>query len=338
MSSVTLIGDIGGTHLRLALADPTREQPLLQDSVRVYQVVDFPNLAEAIQTHLQTLDTKANSGLIAIAAHVRGDQVKLTNQPWAFSIDSTRRSLQFDSLRIVNDFAAQAASLALLDSEDVHRIGAPAPGPATGERSLAVLGPGTGLGVSAAFLNGRQGFVLETEGGHMDFAPGNEEEAEILKRLAQRYGRVSYERLICGRGLVNIYSALSEIAGQTGEPPSPEDITRCADQGDLICHHTLEVFAAVLGAVAGDVALCFGAWDGVYLAGGIIEPLLSLIEKGPCRHRFEFKGRFSVALQRVPLLAMRHPCPGLLGAAALASGTIRIHRAGDARVCKQGPA
>ena len=150
------------------------------------------------------------------------------------------------------------------------------------ERTLAVLGPGTGLGVAAVTLRNGAPLVLETEGGHASFAPVDAEEVAILGQLARRFGRVSWERVLSGPGLANIDAALRAIAGVTGEPLAPEAVTaRAAAGDDPIAVRSVEVFCALLGAFAGDVALLYGAWDGVFIAGGIAPTLAGPLAAGP---------------------------------------------------------
>jgi glucokinase len=210
-----------------------------------------------------------------------------------------------------------ALCVPLLRQEDVCAVGAPvrASIDAQSSRTFAIVGPGTGLGVGALLV--REGHVtaLETEGGHMSFAPGNEEEIEILRRLAARFGRVSNERLLCGSGLVNLYGVLCEMAGMRAQLLAPEEITQRADS-DAMCRRAVERFSELLGAVAGDLVLAFGAWDGVYLTGGLAPQLAPWLQQGGFRWRFEDKGRFSATMTRVPTSVVLRADAGLLGAAA----------------------
>jgi glucokinase len=192
------------------------------------------------------------------------------------------------------------------------------PAPLSVPRTYAVLGPGTGLGVGGLLIRDGRRFPLETEGGHVSFPPGTPEELKILDRLSKQFGRVSNERLICGPGLVNIHRALSEIAGVDPGILEPPDITTRAAQGDALCIRTLDVFCAVFGAISGDLVLTLGAWDGVFLTGGLVPRILDNLQHSGFRQRFEHKGRFSSAMAKTPTLAIMHPRPGLLGAAAFA--------------------
>jgi glucokinase len=226
-----------------------------------------------------------------------------------------------EAVHLVNDFAAQAMAVPLHTHEQLSSVGAQAM-PPLGTRdtqTFVVVGPGTGLGVAGLLRREGRWSVLETEGGHAGFAAHTTEDVEILHRLNARFGRVSNERMICGNGLVNLYLALADIAGQPPEEYTPEDITaRATDASDPLCVRTVETLAGIFGSVAGDLVLSLGGWDGVYLTGGVLKILMPWLQNGGFRERFEAKGRFRDTMERVPTIAITHPEPGLLGAAALA--------------------
>ncbi|WP_425479159.1 glucokinase [Pseudoxanthomonas composti] len=315
-----LLADIGGTNARFALADVEAVQPFLADSLREFVVADFPSLADAAKHYLEQTGAVAQNGVFAVAGRVDGDEARITNHPWVISVARTRQALGFDGLLLVNDFAAQAMAVSLLTPSDVVQVGSArwSPAPLTQNRTYAVIGPGTGLGAAGLIIRNGRRYPLETEGGHVSFPPGTPEEIEILQILSSQFGRVSNERLICGPGLVNIHRAVSELAGEDPGPLAPKDITARAAAGDPRCLHALDVFCAVFGAIAGDLVLTLGAWDGVFLAGGLVPKLLPSLQHSGFRQRFEHKGRFSPTMARIPTLANVHPQPGLLGAAAYA--------------------
>jgi glucokinase len=318
----TLLADLGGTNVRFALSDPTAAKPFQMDSVRRYQVSDFASLTDAIRQYFIDSGLSAQHALIAAAGRISdGETVQITNNPWAISARNLRTELSMQSVRLVNDFAAQSMAVMLLQPEDLVPVGGlplPRPG-AREEQTFVIVGPGTGLGVGGLLLRQGECSVLQTEGGHAGFAAHTPEDIEILHRLNQRYGRVSNERLICGNGLVNLYSVLCEIAGQTPEPLKPEDISQRANAGsDPLCVQVVETFAGIFGSVAGDLVMTLGAWDGVYLTGGLVPILLPWMERGHFRERFESKGRFRETMEQVPTQAIMNPEPGLVGAAALA--------------------
>ncbi|WP_374014095.1 glucokinase [Pseudoxanthomonas koreensis] len=325
MADPFLIADIGGTNARFALADPSASSPLLADSVREFAVAQFPSLAEAARHYLEQADATARRGVFAVAGRVDGDQARITNHPWVISRQRTRDMLSFDQVELINDFAAQAMAISLYGPDDVVAIGGVSWTPASGQdpRTYAVLGPGTGLGVGGLVVRDGRCYPLETEGGHVSFPPGTPEEIRILEILSAQYGRVSNERLVCGPGLVNIHRALCVIAGVDPGLLEPKDVTARAAQGDVLCMRAVDVFCAVFGAISGDLVLTLGAWDGVFLTGGLVPKMLDSLRHSGFRQRFEYKGRFSPTMGQVPSLAVLHPQAGLLGAAAYAVDLVR---------------
>ena len=323
--ALALLADIGGTNARFALADTGSATPLRLDTVHGFAVADFPSLAEAAQHYLDTTGhgdgATIRRAVFAVAGRVDGDEARITNHPWVISRPRTRQQLGLDDVELVNDFAAQAMAIPLLQPGDYTPIGGvpwAVPTDADGPCTYAVIGPGTGLGVGALVIRDGQHHPLETEGGHVSFPPGTPEEIRILEHLSSQFGRVSNERLICGPGLVNIHRALSEIAGVDPGPMRPADITAGAAAGDPRCSRAVDVFCAVFGAIAGDLVLTLGAWNGVFLTGGLVPKMLDSIRHSGFRQRFEHKGRFSPTMGQVPSVAVTHPHAGLLGAAAIA--------------------
>jgi glucokinase len=320
LSDRALLADVGGTNVRFALADPAANPPLLMDSIQPYAVADFPSLAAAARRYIDTSKVSVAHGVIAIAGRVEQDEARMTNHPWVVSRPQIQQELGLQTLQLVNDFVAQAMAVRLFADGDLQAIGPLAPSTTqAGTRTYVVLGPGTGLGVGALLLRDGRWTALATEGGHVGFAPGTAEESAVLQHLAAQYGHVSNERLVSGGGLVNLHGALAALAGKAPDAPlEPADITAKAHAGDALCQHVIDLFCAVFGSVAGDMALALGAWDGVYLSGGLVPRLLAQLQRPGFRQRFDAKGRYTQALTRVPTLAVTHPQPGLLGAAALA--------------------
>ena len=322
-----LVADIGGTNARFALADTRAAAPLDTDSIGEYPVAQFPSLADAAAHYLHERGAQAHSGVFAVAGRVDGDEARITNHPWVISRSRTAAQLGFSGLHLINDFVAQAMSIALLQSSDVVQIGGAGwqPADATQARNYCVIGPGTGLGVGGLLVRDGRYYPLATEGGHASFAPATPEQIRVLEILTQQFGRVSNERLICGPGLVNLHRALSEIAGQDPGQLQPAQVSERAAAGDPIAVRAIEVFMEIFGAVAGDAVLVQGAWDGVFLTGGLVPRLLGPLQHSGFRHCFESKGRFTATLSQVPSLAITHPCPGLLGATAYAVDAQRAH-------------
>jgi glucokinase len=321
-AALTLLADLGGTNVRFGLADPSAPSPLLMDTVRRYRVADFDSLASAAKQYLGETSLEASHAVIAAAGRISdGETVKITNNPWAISAKNLAKDLGLKNVHLVNDFAAQSMAVMLLQPKDLVTVGKPALPElrATGDQTFVIVGPGTGLGVGGLLLREGKYSVLQTEGGHAGFAAHSAEDIEILKRLNERYGRVSNERLICGQGLVNVYNALCDIAGRPNEDLQPEDITRRAEKdNDALCIQAIETFCGIFGSVAGDLVLTLGGWDGVYLTGGMIPVILPWLDRGHFRERFEAKGRFQDTMQQVPTQAIMNPEPGLVGATAIA--------------------
>jgi glucokinase len=321
-----LVADVGGTHVRFALVDIAAADPLIGASARRFRAAEFASFGAAVQRYLDESGTHPAALVIAAAGVVDEGEVRLTNNvPWVISRDAIAAGFGFAEVALLNDFAAMALSVSLLQPRDLHAVGTPAPVPFDARRrqTFAILGAGTGLGVGALIVREGHAHALETEGGHASFAPGTAEEIDIYRRFSARFGRVSHERALCGSGLVNLYAALADIAGVEARFSAPEQITAAADS-DALSRRAVEVFCEQLGSVAGDLALTFGAWDGVYVTGGLAPLLTRWIERGGFRRRFEDKGRLSPAVARVPTSIVQHADPGLLGAAAwamMAAGT-----------------
>ncbi|HZR36885.1 MAG TPA: glucokinase [Nevskia sp.] len=316
-----LVADIGGTNARFALAASGAKRPQIL-ALREFATARFGSPADAIAHYLaQAGAAPPQRAVIAVASPVTGDAIRLSNNPWSFSITALQRQTGIGQVRVINDFAAIGKAIPHLQPCDLHALGeAEAPSaPVEGERHCAVLGPGTGLGVCRVVLRREQSMVLETEGGHIGFAPGDDYETAVLEHLSLRYPRVSMERLISGPGLCNLHAAVCAIEDRPGGGATAEEITAAARRGgDAACVRAVELFCAILGSFAGDVALLHGAWHGLYLGGGMTVKLLPWLERGAFRRRFEAKGRFEGLMRSIPTRAILHAQPGLLGAAACA--------------------
>lgn len=319
----TLLADIGGTNARFALADPRAPMPLMADSVRTYPVASSASPEDAARRYLQETGARVDRAVIAIAARIAGDQASMLNHPWVVSRSGLCAQLELKDAVLINDFTAQAMAVTMLGPDDCAVIGPASWQPLLGagapaDQVLAVIGPGTGLGVGGLVVRDGRAHALDSEGGHVSFAPGSALEASILQRLSTRFGRVSNERLVCGPGLVNIHRALAEMAGDDPGVRTAAEITAAALAGDGRSAQAVEVFCVVFGAIAGDLVLTLGAWQGVFLTGGMVPRLLAQLRRPGFRRRFEHKGRFSATMARVPAVAVLHRNPGLLGAAAIA--------------------
>jgi glucokinase len=178
-----------------------------------------------------------------------------------------------------------------------------------------MIGAGTGFGASALVRDGRAEAVLSTEGGHIAYAPTDALEAEILRLLSLKFGRVSVERILSGPGLVNLHLAMLELEGRKPECDSPDSVSRLAEAGDPLALRTIQLFCDIMGSVAGDFALAYGAQGGVCIAGGVAPRLLGYLEKSDFRRRFEAKGRFESYLRAIPSMIVTQPYAALLGSA-----------------------
>lgn len=325
---LALIADIGGTNARFALTDPSTRVPALMES-RTLQNADFASLQHAIEHYLSTVYARPRHAAIAVACPVGADEIRLTNRAWSFSRRELASALDFEHLHMLNDFGAVAWAIPGLGDDDLVTLHDTGSVPAMGG-AITVLGPGTGLGVALLHGDGPRGWhVIETEGGHVSFAPQGDEEHRIERWMSARHGRTSNERLLCGKGLSEIDAVLrgipaiaSGVPVQPGESTAsmpdlrhPADIVAAALDGhDLQARQSLARFCAVLGSVAGDCALVHGA-SHVVIAGGIIPRFIPFLRSSAFRERFLAKGRFAAHLERVGVHVITHPHPGLLGAA-----------------------
>ena len=306
-----LVADIGGTNARFALETASGKI----EQVDVLPCNDYDTLVDAIKEYLKRVGNPVVShAAIAIANPIVGDWVQMTNHHWAFSIETTRQALNLDTLILLNDFTAQALAITQMDVKDLVQIG----GAEVLENApKAVLGPGTGLGVSGLIPDGRGGYTaLAGEGGHVSFSPFDDAEIMIWQYAKKKYGHVSAERFLSGAGLVLIYEALAEREGVKRQKLSPAEISERALSGTSpLCRLTLDIFCAMLGTVSSNLALTLGARGGVYLCGGIIPRFIDYFKSSPFRTRFESKGRFDAYLAAIPVYIVLADYPGIAGAA-----------------------
>jgi glucokinase len=312
LKSVRLLADIGGTNARFALQQAGADGFA---DIEVLACGDYPTIDAAVRAYLARADARGlavggvKHAAIAIANPVEGDEVSMTNHCWRFSIAALKAALGLDTLLVVNDFAALAMSLPHLKAEQRERIGG---GVAQAGKPIGLIGPGTGLGVSGVVPCGGRWVALAGEGGHVSFAPVTKQEMKILQALWEEYGHVSAERLLSGPGLELIHRTL---AGQ--RLSAPEITSRALEGSSIACRETVEAFCAVLGSVAGNVALTLGATGGMYIGGGIVPRLGKLFTGSRFRERYEGKGRLSSYLARIPTWLVVEEYPALRGVAAM---------------------
>ncbi len=311
MTGPALLADLGATHVRFALADAG-----VPRDIAVMRTVEHASFEAAAAAYLAAYPPGARPRVAAIAvpAPTGAAEIRLTNLGWRFAPATVARALGLESCRVCNDFEAVARALPRLRPEDAVDVG-PARIAADGVR--AVLGPGTGLGMATLVHSGSRWLPLAGEGGHATLAPANAEEAAICAWLRDRYGHASAERALSGPGLVNLYLAHAALAGKPSVPaPAPADVTAAAVAGDALAARALATFFALLGSVAGDLALVSGARGGIWLAGGILPRLVERLQGSAFRERFIAKGRFREWLDAIPTRLIVHSQPGLLGLAA----------------------
>ena len=314
------IADVGGTWARFGLvgADGTVGR------IAVRECREYVGFAESAADYLQGLGPAAprpRRAAVAVACPVMGDRVTLTNHPWSFSIEETRSRFGFDTLAVVNDFSAVARGIPHLGNGDLVQVGGGRP---VAGAALAVLGPGTGLGVSGLIPAGDGGWaILEGEGGHVTMSAADAREMEVLAVLAREFGHVSAERVLSGPGLVNLYSALCRVDGDAPEraPTSHEVMARGLARTSSRCREALKLAAGMLGAFAANLALTLGARGGVYVGGGIVPRHAAAFARSGFRRRFEDKGRFSEYLSAIPTYVVLHEFPAFLGLASLVRGS-----------------
>lgn len=313
-----LIGDIGGTNARFALAAPdgagfSNELTLACD--------DYETAEQGIADYL------ARSGCgqpdlicLAAAGPVVNDCVRFINNHWVLDSRVLREKFLSPNVQLLNDFEAIAYSIPKLGENDVATIGVVLSEP-EGKKQLTfgVLGPGTGLGMGGLLVRENGIYPIVGEGSHAGFAPETAMQFKLLKQLRQRFERVSSERLVSGPGLENIYWALCKIRGESAiEITAAEIFSRVLANEDAIAKEATELFFEILGQVAGNLALAISSFDGVYLAGGILKRYPDMLKSSSFRSGFESKGRHRALMEKIPTLLILHPQPGLLGASCRA--------------------
>ncbi|MCP5287234.1 MAG: glucokinase [Burkholderiaceae bacterium] len=313
-----LIADIGGTYARFAL-EFSAGQFEHATSLRCADHADFH---AAVTAYLASVPApRPDHAAVAIANPVEGDQVRMTNYHWQFSIEQMRDELALETLVVVNDFTALAMALPRLGRHDTRQVGGGEP---RARSVIGLLGAGTGLGVSGLIPAGDGHVALGTEGGHVSFGPRDAREHAILAFAEREFDHVSFERLVSGPGLELIHRALRDRAGL---PPdglkAPEITRRGLDGSDALCRETLDAFCAMLGTAASNLAVTLGAMGGIFIGGGIVPRLGAYFEQSPFRARFEDKGRFSAYLAGIPTYVITAENATFIGASAILSEQLR---------------
>lgn len=317
--SSLLVGDIGGTNARFALA--RRDTPGFSDVLQL-PCADFDNAHSAIDYYLNAQNANAPEIIsLAAAGPVTAQSVRFTNNHWSLVAADLAANFPGAKVRLLNDFEAIAYAIPYLAAEDCLQVGLPDSGalPAD-DYTVGVIGPGTGLGAVGLKRVDGVSIPIAGEAGHIGFAPTTQVQLEILSILREHFDRVSSERLVCGSGIENIHWALGRVHGQDWPQRTAEEIFAAAENNkDGRASQAVHMFFEILGQVAGDLALAFGANDGIFIAGGIVPRYPKLFANSGFRSGFENKGRYRSLMENIPTRLVLHKNPGLLGAAAIAA-------------------
>ena len=313
-----LLADIGGTNARFGWLGPGSDQV---EQVATLAAADHAGPAQAAHQYLQNLALTLGArfqppraGAFAVATAMGGDTLNLTNSGWVFSRAAVQAALDLDELLVLNDFEALALSLPRLRQHQVRAFGR-APG-AAAQGTLAVIGPGTGLGVAGLVPTPHGWVPVPGEGGHASLSAADDFEAALLGAVRRTHRHVSAERLLSGIGLPVLHAAVATVLGRPAAELTASAIVELALGGqDEVCGRTVDMFCALLGGFAGNVALTLGARGGVYIGGGIVPRLGERFFVSPFRERFEAKGRFQAYLEAVPTLLITDTLAALSGAA-----------------------
>ena len=316
MSRTIVVTDIGGTHARFALAEVADGHVVSLGDPVTLRTADHASFQIAWQEFGRIVGTDLPDAMgMAFAGPVGGDVLKLTNNPWVLRPALMEERLGVTQCKIVNDFGAVAHAVAQFAPKDFDHLCGPE-GELPDHGVTTIVGPGTGLGVAQLLKTAGGYHVIETEGGHIDFAPLDALEDKILAYLRRSFRRVSVERVACGTGLVNLYNAIASIEGKAVQHPDDKAIwTAALDGSDPLAIAALDRFFLSLGAVAGDLALAHGS-NAVVIAGGLGYRLKDRFATSGFADRFIAKGRFERRMEGFPVKLVNHPQPGLFGAAA----------------------
>jgi glucokinase len=309
--TMCLIADIGGTNARFALVDEGSTHPQHE---RTLSCSNYRTLVDAVLAYLEDVSQEMpETASLAIATPVSNDRVVMTNHIWDLSLEQTRKTLGLKSLKVLNDYTALALALPHLADEDTYQVGG---GSSVDKQTMAVLGPGTGLGVSGAIYTGDYWLPLQSEGGHVSYGPLDDRETAVINSIRKHRGHISAESLVSGPGLVLLYESIAKCDGVEHELLSPEQIAKKAlTRDDVSAEEAVAMFCGILGSVAGNLALTLGARGGVFVGGGIVPKLGDYFASSPFRARFENKGRFTQYLSEIPTHVISSKYPALTGAA-----------------------
>lgn len=314
MGQQVLVGDIGGTHARFALATDARGGLQLEYFQKLHGN-DYPAFRDAVATYLSMLDTKPSHALLAVAGVVTGGEVQMTNRDWTVSPARLKETFAFEAVELVNDFAAMARSIPELEPEIFQPIYA---GQAIPAAPVLVAGAGTGLGVATLLPEaGNRWRVVSGEGGHTAYSARTDIEFELFGLLHAEYGYVSNELVCSGMGMEPLHRGLCHLAGTAYEVLDPQSVLDRAEAGDTICLDVCRIRARAIMGAAGDAALTNATWGGVVLAGGVTQRLYPYLLEPESLERFQQRGPRTKIMSSIPIRMMIEEKAPLLGAAAL---------------------
>ena len=316
-----LAGDIGGTKANLAVFDESGEQLNIVIEQK-FVSRDYTNLDEIVNGFTATHQMSFDAACFGIAGPVKNGRSIATNLPWVVDASALAQNLGLQSVELINDLEANGYGIAVLGADDFVILNQ---GSANSEGNAAIIAAGTGLGEAGFYWDGKGYYPFACEGGHGDFAPRNELEIELLRYLQFRFERVSYERVLSGPGLFNIYQFLRDTGRgeeptwlaekiQQKDPAAVISDSALEERSDL-CMHALELFVSLYGAEAGNLALKIMATGGVYIGGGIAPKIIKMLARENFMRAFTRKGRMQALLEQMPVRVILNDKTALLGAA-----------------------
>jgi len=330
-----LAGDVGGTKTRLAFCR-LEDGRITRQQTDTFVSRDYSCLEEVVQNFIDKYGVSVDKSCFGVPGPVVNGEAKATKLPWHFKEKQISKDLNIPTVRLVNDLVATAAAVPHLMPEDLHvlhdgkqPVQNDSGGTEKRESVIGVLAPGTGLGEAFVYTTAGQRYIMASEGGHTDFAPTNEEEVKLFQYLMSKHDHVSYDRILSGPGLNSIYTFLKDT-GFAPEPPELEKRLREEDPGKVItttgktgeyelCVKTLDIFASILGAQAGNMVLTLMATGGIYLGGGIPAGIYKKLADSTTVNSYLNKGRLSYLVKNTPLYVILDDHTALLGAAYIAS-------------------
>ena len=324
-NKIILAGDIGGTKTLLALYEFSGKH-LIELKLKKYSSKEYQNLESIVKDFLDSQQINPSSAAFGIPGPVENGIAKSTNLPWVVEEKLLSERLSIPKVKIVNDLAATAFEIPYLKVDEIIEV-KPVKANNRNQR-FVIVAPGTGLGQAFLLCEGNKKVVIDSEGGHVDFAPTNQLEEELYIYLSKKFERVSYERIVSGNGLINVFDFLvdsnfAKPEAETLKRMITEDkaavITyQALNNGDKVCEKVLDIFVEVLGAHCGNLVITLLATGGVYLAGGIPHKILPRLQTKIFAESFNNKGRLSEIVKATPVFVLNHNNAALSGAAKIA--------------------